>query len=412
MKDFLTRKDNVAVSAYITDYNPSQITTNGALTIIDNSDSSIERLPSNSYSLFLDNLFLASGYGFSSYEEYNKGSYIANEYEGMYSYIINELNNLHNDSITINYTNSDTQINKEYSTYGWLKSYMILHVDRKTNTSYDMYFETVENSYVNHISLDCGNDSNAYVYKPIQNNTNVAPVSLILYKSNQNNESIIAYAPEIIFNDEIVFNNEINLNDNEHIEDAGSYFKITRDIEYHTNDPLNTDLKLICKRNNEVVYDYVFKDAIRWRYKILPFNTNNVKLVNSIDDITCLDILNNYKFSDNNFRGLGDAINYINSFITANIDKLIYLDNNDIEFSGEGYIFNDLQCSSFDYFIIEGADHKLDFYLNGIKNNNWSHYTFTPENSNESNSNESYTIYQSPQKYIGKHTWKICYRYE
>ena len=402
MKDFLTRKNNVTVSAYITDYNPSQITTNGALTIIDNSDSSIEKLPLNSYSLFLDNLFLASGYGFSSYEEYNKGSYIANEYEGMYSYIINELNNLHNDSITINYTNSYIQIDKEYSTYGWLKSYMILHIDRKTNTSYDMYFETKENSYINYIYLDCGNDSNAYVYKPIQNNINVAPVSLILYKSNQNNESIISNAPDIIFNNE-----KINLNDNTQIEDAGSYFKITRDIEYHTNDPLNTDLKLICKRNNEVVYDYVFRDVIRWRYKILPFNTDNLKLVNNINDIICLDILNNYKFSDNDFTGLSDAnINYINSFIAANADKLIYLDNNDIEFSGEGYIFNDLQRSSFDYFIIEGENHKLDFYYNGIKNNNWSHYTVKPDDINV------YTIYQSPQKYIGKHTWKICYRYE
>ena len=104
MKNFLANKHNVAVSAYITDLNPSQITTNGALTIIDNSDpqNHIQGLVPNSYSIFLDKLFLATGYGFSSYYNFERASYVVSTYANAYSYILHTLDELSKKTFNLN----------------------------------------------------------------------------------------------------------------------------------------------------------------------------------------------------------------------------------------------------------------------------------------------------------------------
>lgn len=406
MKDFLIRKNNVAVSAYITDLNPGQITTNGALTIIDNSDPSnnIIGLPPNSYSLFLDNLFLASGYGFSSYTEYNKASYIVSTYSGVYSYIINELDKLNNNSIILNYSYTDNKLDKDYTTYGWLKRYKTLDINRLSNTSYEFVL-------TNHDNIGFINDIQLYTYsnnKKIEDYVNVGDtvqIYLNLYKSvsnNQKDNDIITYAPDINFNGEM-----IDLNDSNNVINTDGYFYITRSIENtdnNNNTIYNKDFELICSRNNEVVYHYIFKDAIKWRYKILPFNTDILNLLH-INNIEFLKILDAYKFSDINFNN-SDITNSLNYLMNDYIDKMIFLDDDcNIEFEGYMYKNNDIYSSSYDYFIIESGIYDFDFYFNDIKNNNWNYITFVYND-------KTYRLYQSPQKYIGKHTWKIKYKYE
>jgi len=421
MKDFLIKKNNVNVSAYITDLNPSQITTNGALTIIDNSDPSnnIVGLPPNSYSLFLDNLFLASGYGFSSYLEYNNASYIVSTYSGVYSYIINELDKLNNNSIVLKYSYSDNKIDKDYTTYGWLKRYKTLDINRLSNTSYEF-------KLTNHDNLGFINDIQLFSYsnnKKIEDYVNVGDtvqIYLNFYKSVKNNSKdndIISYAPDICFNGET-----INLN-NTDVTNIGNYFYITRSIDNvdsNNNIIYNKDFELVCSRNDDVVYKYIFKDAIKWRYKILPFNTNTLNLLHingNINFISLLKILDAYKFSDINFNNsnINNGLNLLMDSIMNNTnnlsdiyDKMIFLDDDcNIEFEGNMYQNDDIYSPSYDYFIIEAGIYNFDFYLNNIKNNNWNYITFKYDSDNK-----DYRLYQSPQKYIGKHIWKIKYNYE
>lgn len=427
MKDFLIRKNNVNVSAYITDLNPSQITTNGALTIIDNSDPSnnIVGLPPNSYSLFLDNLFLASGYGFSSYTEYNKASYIVSTYSGVYSYIINELNKLNNNSIVLKYSYSDNKIDKDYTTYGWLKRYKTLDINRLSNTSYEFKLTNHDNiGYINNIQL--------YSYvnnQKIENYVNVGDtvqIYLNLYKlpKNTSKDSDIAYyAPDVIFNGETI--NFKDSNDpysiNSSITNNDSYCCITRSIDNINNNNIiyNKDFELVCSINNDVVYKYIFKDAIKWRYKILPFNTKILNLLH-INFSNLLKTLDAYKFSDINFnssninselKSLMDSIMNSNTNLLDISDMMIFLDDNcNIEFEGNMYQNDDVYSPSYDYFIIETGTYNIynfDFYLNNIKNNNWNYIIF-----NYDGNNKNYRLYQSPQKYIGKHIWKIKYNYE
>jgi len=392
MKDFLRQKHNVEVSAYITDLNPSQITTNGAFTIIDNSDPSnnIDGLPTNSYCLFLDDQFLASGYGFSSFSYYEKSTYIASTFSGIYSYIINELDNLHNNTITLNYSyNSYNIIDKEYSTYGWVKRYKKLEIERVDNTKYDVKLTTVDCPYVNNIILNCNinseDDECTYIAPIDSNSISSVSVKLKLHKSAGNGD-ITALAPEIIFNGE-----PIDLNNTE----------IIRNIERQNQTIFNKDLELICKRDNDVVYSYTFKNAIKWRYRMLPLN-----LESNVDDNIKNNLrnLNNHRFSDiSDSESVKSSVSY---FITKFKNDFIYLDDtNDIEFNGIQYQYNNLIESSYDYIIIEGENHDVDFYLNNIKTNNWSHILI-------SDNNKNYIIYQSPQKYIGVHTWKVCCKYE
>ena len=145
MKNFLANKHNIAVSAYITDKNPSSITTNGALTIIDNSDPDqhIEGLVPNSYSIFLDNLFLASGYGFSSYNQFSDATYITNTYEGVISYIENEIDELRQKTFNLEYSYSENKIDKIYNTYGWLKEYKEINIDRTNTYTYTISLNTI-----------------------------------------------------------------------------------------------------------------------------------------------------------------------------------------------------------------------------------------------------------------------------
>jgi len=399
MKNFLIRKNNVAVSAYITD-DLSQITTNGALTIVDNSDPSnnIKGLPPNSYCLFLDNQFLASGYGFSSYLDYYRGSYIANSYEGMCSYIINELDKLHNHSIDVDYTYNDKKIDIEYTTYGWIKSYKTLEISKESNTLFK--FELIDHKelgYINNISFYTSYNQG---FVPVDTNTQIY---LNLYKNVTNKDSeIISYAPTIKFNNE-----PIDLNDVNSVKNKDTYFCITRDINY-TNNVYDKNFELICTRNNEVVYHYIFENGVKWRHKILPFNTKDFNLLYNDDYFILLHNLNTYRFSDIRFGDISQGItNTLKNFIRDNINNFVFLDDtNTIEYEGIEYTFgSDTYNSSYDYFIVEAGTYDFDFYFNDIKNNNWNYITFEYNN-------KDYRLYQSPQKYIGKHNWKIKYNHE
>ena len=439
MKNFLANKHNVPVSAYITDLNPTQITTNGALTIIDNSDPNpnnhIYGLVPNSYCIFLDNLFLASGYGFSSYNHFEKASYIINTYEGVITYIGDEINDLRNKTFNIEYSyeNSENKIDHVYNTYGWLKQYKEIDVYKspENNSTYIIQLKTIHTPYISDIQLELiggkdiygHNDNNStdliYNYFDVNNSSHVqlsftiTDNSIIANSQNGENdnisikEKIIQNAPNLYINDEIVDFNKF--------EESGQLLTYYIDYE-NINSEYNTkDLSLVCKRDNDIVYSYTFNNLIKWRYKILPFNTEYINALSQLELSTIM-AFDNYEFSDTGFdiQNISNdtddnltILNKLKSFIENNENSMVYLDDNtEIEFNGTGYKANNSIFFTHDYILVKYNTIKIDFYFNNIKNNNWNYIELNNDN------NEIFRLYQSPRRYIGKHKWIIKYNYE
>lgn len=430
MKIFLANKNNVAVSAYITDKAPSAITTNGAITIIDNSDPSqnIDGLVPNSYSIFLDNLFLASGYGFSSYGQFDKASYVVNTYANAYSYILKELDKLHEQSFVLKYSyeTSENKIDKIYNTYGWLKEYKQINVEKsKTdNNTYIISLDTVSTSYISDIyleiiggkNLNMENSSNtrdlSFNYFPVGVN---AQVNINFVKDSNYGGDLILFhetAPEIHLNVTGEDDEQINLNagGNAITNDSNKLY-ISRN--YKMNEFGNKDLSFVFKRHDDIIYNYTFKDLLKWRYKILPFNTNTINILQSLG-VDFVYLLDNYPFTNTSLdinelnelkAGSSDAFF---RFVDANLNNAIFLDDEmPIEFLGLGYNSGNTIYYMHDYLIVESGIVNFDFYFNNIKNNHWNYLEF-----NLNNSSKTYRIYQSPNRYIGKHTWVIKYNYE
>jgi len=420
MKNFLANKNNVAVSAYITDLNPTQITTNGALTIIDNSDPNqhIQGLVPNSYNIFLDNLFLASGYGFSSYNHFNKATYLINTYNNVVSYIENEINDLRNNTFNIefSYTTSENKIDKVYNSYGWLKEYKEIKVERTNSNSYTISLNTVNTPYISNVKLEIigGKDING---ENINNSTdliynyfninNSAEVKLSFIKNNILEKSKFGdTAPTIYFNDEV-----IDFSDNL-VQDDNNLIYIIRNFEAPLTNQTK-DLTFVCKHGEDIIYSYTFVDAIKWRYTILPFNTEKVNALTQIN-LTDVSGFDNHDFSDESFNNSlntsgNTVLDSIKLFIDNNESNMMYLDDNtEIEYLGIGYKMQSdneyINYFTHDYVLVKYNSIKMDFYFNGIKNNNWNYIEFN-------HNNLVYRLYQSPKRYIGKHTWNIRYNY-
>ena len=414
MKNFLANKHNVALSAYITDKNPSSITTNGALTIIDNSDPSqhIEGLVPNSYSIFLDNLFLATGYGFSSYSHFDKASYMINTYEGVISYIENEINDLRNKSFNVEYTYVENKIDKVYNSYGWLTSYKQIDVSRKNSYTYTIFLDKIDTPYILDTKLEIigGKDINGtnanhstdltYNYFNVKESVNIQ-FSFIKNKPFDK-ENFTEASPELYFNGE-----EINFDDT--INDSNITY-IKRSIEA-PNINQNQDITFVCKRGDDIIYSYTFVDAIKWRYQVLPFNTEKINALAQLDLNTILGF-DNYDFSDEVFQNSinsnnNNVLNSIKEFIHNNEQNMVFLDDNTkIEYLGIGYRIPESgeynNYFSHDYILVKYNSIKIDFYFNGFKNNNWNYIEFN-------NDEDTYRLYQSPKRYIGKHIWEIKY---
>ena len=417
MKNFLANKHNVAVSAYITDINPSQITTNGALTIIDNSEPSqhITGLVPNSYSIFLDKLFLASGYGFASYNHFSKASYMINTYEGVISYIENEIDELRKKTFDLEYTTPEVKLDKIYNSYGWLKEYKEIEVERDEieDNKFNISLNVVDTPYITNMKLEIiggkdingenNNNSTDLTYNYFDINSSAVVKFSFIKDSSLDKSKYKETAPTIYFNDE-----EIDL---DNTIDDGNITYIKRTIEA-PNINQTKDITIVCKNGNDIIYSYTFINAIKWRYSVLPFNTEKVNGLAQMNLTTILGF-DNHDFSDESFNNtINDSQNTtlreIIGFTYANKDNMVYLDDEtQIEYLGIGYRNpNDEEYNNYfshDYILVKFNSIKIDFYFNGIKNNNWNYIEFNNDD------NIKYRLYQSPKRYIGKHIWNIRY---
>ena len=131
-------------------------------------------------------------------------------------------------------------------------------------------------------------------------------------------------------------------------------------------------------------------NMLKWEDKFVIFPTND----ENIDEM-----YNIYNFRDTN-TDLSDPTCY-NIYLTLISDnfieeKYISLNNSDIidlEFSSN--------TPSYDYIIFRNNYNNIEFYFNGLESKNW-------EVKRLQRGDEHYFyIWQSPQKYVGHHTWKI-----
>ena len=420
MKDFLINKDKVNFSAYITDINPNVITTNGALTIVDNTDldKHINGLVHNSYSIFLDSLFLASGYGFSSYNDFSKAAYLINTYSDSYRYLLDQIENFKDTTFELKYTYDDNENNLDniYNTYGCLTSYKYITVSNdledtnsyiislnKYNTKYieNIQFKLTENIDANENIINYKDDN----YIKIGESIHVCYI-FSLYNNNGTIEEIKETSPEFYINNQLInLEDGLQNNNNEIIVRSSLVYN-----QYHTE-----DLNFVCKRNNDIIYSYFYKDFIKWRYRMLVFNTNTLSMLLSSSSSNLSNIYNfdKYDFDDSDFN-LNSTdplfVNALTNFLTFINDNFEthskFLDDSvNIEFIGDGYFYNDEWIYMHDYIVLDYNTDNLDFYFNNILNNGWKRITIN-------NNGQIYKIFQSPKRYMGKHIWNIRYRNE
>ena len=417
MKDFLLNKNQSNFSAYISDLNPTLITTNGALTIIDNSDPNhhIEGLVHNSYNIFLDNLFLASGYGFASYTDFSNAAYLVNTYSDSYRYILDQIENFKESTFDLKYSYNETEneLANIYNTYGCLTSYKYITIEKNNSllNSYIINLNEYNTKYIDNIQfklIDHEDDQGNIIFKN-DSFVEVGDSVILCYifsKYNQNGtlNEIIETSPQFVVNNELVDLSNGETNDNNEIIIRSSLQK----FRYH-----NEDINLICKRDNNIIYSYTYKNFIKWRYRIFAFNTPLLSIL--LNDIQLKNIYNidKYNFDDSDFNINSNNSDFIQAygafidFIVTNFDNYsIFLDDQtNIEFLGDGYLYNDEWIYMHDYIVIQQNIDNIDFYFNNIMNNGWKRITI------ESNG-KIYKIFQSPQRYMGKHTWNIRYRNE
>lgn len=428
MKDFFINKHNTNFSTYITDISPNLITTNGALTIIDNNyPNIIDGLVPNTNNIFLDNIFIAGGYGFASIEDYKNASYLITTYNNSYIYLLNEINKINNLKFNLDYTYENTEniLDKKYNKYGCITSYKYLSIYNSENNdnTYIISLNEKETRYIDNIDfkiIENEEDENNIIFND-NNYVEIGKTTTLCYlftryNNNGNIDELEKSSSDIYINDykinlsEDFYDNENNLclYNNDLI-----YKSSLRFDKYH-----NENINLVCKRDSEIVYSYVFENFLKWRYTALPFNTKKLSILinnsfnensNQLKDIYIFD---RYNFNDINFdensTEMNYAINTVFNFVDNNYDNMsIFLDDEtDIEFLGDGYVYDDDIVYMHDYIVVRLETNNypyFDFYLNNILNNGWNDLLINYNN-------VQYKIFQSPQKYIGKHTWTIRYR--
>jgi len=409
MNDYLKQRNNTYISGQLTD-TVSVINSTGAITIVENKYDNNGLVP-NSYSIFLDKLFLASGYGFSSYSDYANAAYVINSYNYIFSYLSDEIHKAKDNNFIFKYSYStENKFSELYNAYGSLISYKYFNVkfDEETPNSYELELlyksqQYKSPEYFDKINLTYYYGDDNETERIFMNEIFAEPTASIsvCYSFSRKSVNILKLENDL---DIYINNNLINYDRNSNESLKGIY-------QYNASNIIQSkDLDIQTYRNNALLYHQVYKNAIKWRYKVMPFNGSiNNHVYNVFNQLTLqeFDSFNSIFFNNSDALTLLDSVNASDSFnkiIQNYSNDFVYLDDQlNIEFLGDCYTINNELKYCHDYIIVKGIV-DLVFYSNGFENNNWGKYIMTY-------SGDQYTIYQSPQKYIGSHTWTIKYKY-
>ena len=378
--------------SYITNSHPELIQTVGAMTIVDNTNNTIPNLP-DAYSLFIDDTFIATGYGATTYEDYSNISYVISSYNQAFSYFDDEINKIYN-NLHITY-NNNIILNKELNEFNFITSYTVLNmdvrketIDDRISTTYAFSQETIGCKYLDNVSFEYDdNNSDA--------NTCTIKMSYIMEGSNKNINDNIEMRIIPKYNA-----TSITLGDGEN--------KIYPMIEFSTSSGVATfgfnspeskimeDLTFQFAKNNKVIYSYTYKNLLKWpticyAFPPVPNDSDNKYA-------TYLNTLNGFNFRNSNMPEESKTT------IMTNTEKIMNgLDSQEIEEDELTVTFIN-SWASYDYIVLFKKftlNSNIEFYFNGIRSNNWY---------NISTDNADYNIWQSPQKYIGSHDWTIKFK--
>lgn len=384
-------------SAYVT--NTVQNDTNGALTII-NGDESESRLE-----LYIDNEFIASGFGFPDKSSYTTALAYINNLGANVEDINNKIDPFQESiekmmNSSLEYTYQDNIINAEYNNYGMILSYN--YFELSYNKSNNVVSYTLQNTkktnhnYIKDIKVKLSRENTEY-YK-----TDNIPIDVTIIFNNSTKEGLENYQIKYSYCGTNIINNldEYTISNNEY---SNSLLGINNDETIRKEDLtislLHKYKDSITDNNYYTIYSYIYKDIFNWKNK-LSYSYNADKVNVSAYYLA----VNNYDLNDYNISIENNAEN--NNLLYNNFKGII--DNSDFdtfyEYDKEIYLSFDNKQLLYDYIIID-SNVKIDFYFNGINPNPWimKKVTITKENEPEKN----YYIYQSPQRYIGKHTWTI-----
>lgn len=358
--------NNTYFQSYLSTTNSNS--TIGALTIVDNTNpnSQNNNLVGYSYNLFIDDTFISGGYGFSTLEEYQNGSYLVSSYNNIIQRIDNDINTIY-DYLPSLSCNDDIIINQIKNSYGFTTSYNILNV-KYTEDSHSYLIQTTTQTvpYIQNINIERDTETSTFTSCNIN----------ISYTPNIAEFDYTASKLHLFLN-----NTEVDFDNNpDTIEFSGN-----NDNNIKFSEDLNIQIKDI--NTGEVYYNEILKDYIQWKDTIYYFTGFNY------------DTDESYNFRNSSFSSDNIHNRFKTSFFDSNSSFEPQLINNyefDITFNSNNINGN------YDYFITTHQKYKkIEFYFNGIKINNWKDSTFTEVN------DTTYYVWQSPQKYIGPRTWHI-----
>ena len=389
-------------SAYVA--NTVQNDTNGALTII-NSDESESRLE-----LYIDNEFIASGFGFPDKASYMAAfTYIDNLGSKMESIdnIIATMENKIIKNSSLEYTYESSIINAEYNEYGMPFSYSCLNLtynDTEDRVSYIIEkTKKTNHNYIKGIEVSLDDETKDYYI------TDDIIANIKMAFNNSSAEGLEDYMLQCSYCGSTL-NKELSRLT---INNAGSTVQIkvgapeeskkedlTINILHKYN---NSDTG---SNNNYVVYSYVYEDIFNWKDKLIYSH--------NLDDnmLTYYSSTSKYNLNDYNIKihegPRASVIEKISDELYQNFKKIInYSDNYDFyEFNKEIKLEYNNRQLLYDYIILD-KQLNINFYFNGIKPNNWISKEINFSTDGENSQNLTYYIYQSPQRYIGEHTWTI-----
>ncbi len=380
MNNKLSRLNQVNVSTYLTDLKPGvgELDTQGALVVLDNTgDSNIQNLISSYYGFFIDDVFIAGGYGFKSLDEYKNFTKKINKIDDVSSYTYYLANKIDQQefSFDFTYTGDSNIMSPEYNSYGFICSYKIFKVSYTDNSYILNLSNQVNINYLNKIEIEPLTITDLDFEDTSINSRFEYKVNL-----NYNNGSV-----KTNYNDgiKIYTNNEL-------ITESGQTFYISRPSGKYLAD-INIDIK---NSRGETIYTYNIPNIAKWVGK-LSYNPN--KILNNTTNYNVWESSNYINFRDTNFDWNNSDV-----LVAAQIDTLLDLVDNckttvyNFNFEEETEInFSAGDNPLYDY-IVTSKPYKIEFFFNGIKSCNWN-----------MKKHENDYIYQSPQKYIGKHTWVL-----
>ena len=399
-------KENLQNLGYFSAYvaNTIQNDTNGALTII-NSDESESRLE-----LYIDNEFIASGFGFPDKASYTTAiTYIGDLGSKMESIdnIIATMENKIIKNSSLEYTYESSIINAEYNEYGMPFSYSCLNLtynDGEDRVSYIIEkTKKTNHNYIKGIEVSIDDETNDYYI------TDNIIANIKLSFNNSSSEGLEDYVLQCAYCGNTLDKELSSLS----INNATNTVQIKADpVEESKKEDLT--INILHKYNNSdngsdnnyVVYSYVYKDIFNWKDKLIyshnftgnlltyysnvsKYNLNDYNIKIHEDDKTSPD----ERKSNELYNNFMKIINYSEKYDFYEFDKEIKLEYNN------GQLLYD--------YIIADKQLNINFYFNGIKPNNWVNKEINFSTDGENSQNLTYYIYQSPQRYIGEHTWTI-----